>query len=98
MARRTKNRLHGKEPNGLRPDWRPLIDFAPDELPDFMWMFRDFLEDGTVIEAYKHVWTRQYLHLDAKGRGYVFIGGASYEEVDPRALLRDALGHHPSPR
>jgi hypothetical protein len=96
MAKRIRKRLHGKEPTGLRPDWRPLIEFAPDEVPDFMWMFRDFLEDGAVVEAYKHVWTRQYLHLDASGRAYVFIGGMSYEEVEPRALLEEALRHHPS--
>jgi hypothetical protein len=89
--RRTKKRLHGKEPSGLRPDWRPLLSFAPDEVPDFMWMFRDFLEDGTVVEAYKHTWTRQYLHLDASGRAYEFVGGRSYEEVDPQALLAKAL-------
>jgi len=96
MAKRIKKRLHRREPSGLRPDWRPLIEFAPDEVPDFMWMFRDFLEDGVVVEAYKHVWTRQYLHLDASGRAYVFVGGVSYEEVDPPALLHQVLWDHPS--
>jgi hypothetical protein len=67
-----------------------LVAFAPDEVPDFMWMFRDFLEDGTVVEAYKHSWTRQYLHLDSSGRGYEFIG-RGYEEVDPDELLAKAL-------
>lgn len=55
-------------------------------------MFRDFLEDGTVVEAYKHTWTRQYLHLDSRGRAYVFVGGTAYEEVDPDALLEEVLG------
>jgi hypothetical protein len=68
-----------------------LIAFAPDEVPDFMWMFRDFLEGGIVVEAYKHTWTRQYLHLDTDGRAYVFTGGSSYEEVDPAELLTDVL-------
>jgi hypothetical protein len=90
MPRRKKRRT-GSEPSGLRPDWRPLIAFAPDEVPDFMWMFRDFLEEGIVVEAYKHTWTRQYLHLDADGRAYVFTGGSSYEEVDPAELLTDVL-------
>jgi hypothetical protein len=67
-----------------------LVAFAPDEVPDFMWMFRDFLEDGTVVEAYKHSWTRQYVHLDASGRGYEFVG-SGYEEVDPDELLARAL-------
>jgi hypothetical protein len=94
MARRTRRRLAGSELGTLRPDWRPLIELAPDEVPDFMWMFRDFLEDGIVVEAYKHSWTRQYVHLDSDGRGYVFLGGASrssYEEVDPQALFAEAL-------
>jgi hypothetical protein len=91
MARRPKRRLRGSEPSGLRPDWRPLIELAPDEVQDFMWMFRDFLEGGTVVEAYKHVSTRRYLHLDASGCAYEFIGGTSYEEVDPRALLARVL-------
>jgi hypothetical protein len=68
-----------------------LIAFAPDEVPDFMWMSRDFLEDDIVVEAYKHTWTRQYLHLDARGRAYVFAGGISYEEVDPGVQLAEVL-------
>jgi hypothetical protein len=94
MPRRTKKRQPGREPSGLRPDWRPLLAFAPDEVPDFMWMFRDFLEDGIVVEAYKHAWTRQYLHLDGDGRTYVFVGGSSYEEVDPTELLSEVLRGH----
>lgn len=90
MARKIRKRLVGTEPSGLRPDWRPLIIFAPDEVPDFMWMFRDHLEDGIVVEAYKHSWTRQYLHLDADGRAYEFVGHG-YREVDPQGLLAKVL-------
>lgn len=91
MARRIKKRLPGSELSGLRPDWRPLIALAPDEVPDFMWMFRDFLANGTVVEAYKHTWTRHYLHLDSSGGAYEFVGGTSYEQVDPVALLAKAV-------
>jgi hypothetical protein len=93
MAKRNNRTLRGGEPRGLRPDWRPLLDFAPDEIPEFMWMYRVELDDGSVIEAYKHSWTRQYLHLDERGRAYEFIGGRSrsWEEVDARALLRKVL-------
>jgi hypothetical protein len=90
MARKIRKRAAGTEPSGLRPDWRPLIAFAPDEVPDFMWMFRDFLEDGIVVEAYKHSWTRQYLHLDSSGRAYEFVG-EGYREVDQQSLLARAL-------
>lgn len=91
MAKQRKRKLRGGEPRGLRPDWRPLLDFAPDEIPEFMWMFRVELEDGTVVEAYKHSWTRQYLHLDSVGRAYVFLGRGFYEEVDRRSLLEEVL-------
>ena len=86
--------MRGGRPSGLRPDWRPLIELAPDEVPDFMWMYRDFLEGGIVVEAYKHCETRQYLHLDSSGRGYEFRGGPDnvyYEEVEAGALLEQAL-------
>jgi hypothetical protein len=91
MPKRKNRRLRGGQIHGLRPDWRPLLAFAPDEIPEFMWMFRVDLEDGTVVEAYKHSWTRQYLHLDSAVRAYVFLGGGFYEEVDPGLQLEEAL-------
>jgi hypothetical protein len=91
MPRKPKRIVHGGEIHGLRPDWRPLLDFAPDEIPEFMWMFRVDLEDGTVVEAYKHSWTRRYLHLDPLGRAYAFRAGGWYEETDPRSLLEEVL-------
>jgi len=47
------------------PDWRPLEDVlcSGDLSAHFMWMTDIELEDGTIINAYKHRWTRQYLHL-----------------------------------
>lgn len=96
MARKPRRRVRGGEIHGLRPDWRPLLDVAPEEIPEFMWMFRVDLEDGSVAEAYKHSWTRQYLHLDHDGRAYVSIGNRWYEEVDPQALLDEALAGHGS--
>jgi hypothetical protein len=91
MAKKPKRVVRGGKIHGLRPDWRPLLEFAPDEIPEFMWMFRVDLEDGAVVEAYKHSWTRQYLHLDQEGRAFVFIGGGWYEEADPRVLLEEVL-------
>jgi hypothetical protein len=90
MGKKKSRTVRGGELRGRRPDWRPLLKFAPDEVPEFMWMYRVELEDGSVIEAYKHSGTRQYLHLDASGRGYELLGGGSYREVDPRALFRKA--------
>lgn len=83
--------MRGGEIHGLRPDWRPLLDFAPDEISEFMWMYRVDLGDGTVVEAYKHSWTRQYLHLDSQGRAYVSLGQGRWEEAAPQSLLEEAI-------
>lgn len=96
MPKRKSRRLRGGQIHGLRPDWQPLLAFAPDEIPEFMWMFRVDLEDGTVVEAYKHSWTRQYVYLDSARRAYVFRGGGIYEEADPRSQLEEALADRES--
>jgi hypothetical protein len=72
------------------PEWEPLLNFAPDHAGDFMWMFAVELTDGTRLQAYKHYWTRNYLHLDDEGRAFVY-GKDRYEEVDPPSLLRHVL-------
>ena len=76
---------------GGDPNWEPLLDLAPDEIDDFMWMFQVELEDGAMVQAYKHWWTRRYVHLDFGGRAFVFIDEGTYEEVVAGAdvLVRD---------
>src|SRR3954447_26835863 len=73
------------------PEWEPLLHFAPDHVVDFMWMFAVVLTDGTRLQAYKHYWTRDYLHLDNEGRTFVYAGNDRYEEVNPPWLLRRIL-------
>jgi hypothetical protein len=73
------------------PEWEPLLNFAPDHVVDFMWMYTVELTDGTRLQAYKHYWTRDYLHLDAEGRTFVYAGKERYEEVNPPWLLRLVL-------
>jgi len=73
------------------PEWEPLLNFAPDHVVDFMWMFAVVLTDGTRLQAYKHYWTRDYLHLDNEGRTFVYAGNDRYEEVNPPWLLRRIL-------
>ncbi len=63
-------------------DWGPLQAVLDEEtLGDWMWMYAAPAADGTLVQFYKHVWTRRYLRLDAAGRVYL-------EEADgtPRAL------------
>lgn len=73
------------------PEWEPLLNFASDHVGDFMWMYAVVLTDGTRLQAYKHYWTRNYLHLDDEGRAFVFVGNERYEEVNPPWLLHAVL-------
>jgi hypothetical protein len=91
MAKRRNRKLCGHRRRDHRPDWRPLVGLSPDDVPDFMWMHRVDLVDGTVVEAYKHWSTRRYIYLDATGRGYELVGDATFEETDPMILLVEAV-------
>ncbi len=51
-------------------NWEPLERRIGSRCGEFMWMWR---ENG--LEHYKHIETRRYLILDAKGRSYVRRGG-----------------------
>lgn len=73
------------------PEWEPLLNLAPDHVVDFMWMGTIQLVDGTRVQAYKHYWTRDYLHLSEDGRAFVFVPKTRYEEVNPPWLLMRAL-------
>jgi hypothetical protein len=79
------------------PEWEPLLNFAPDHVDDFMWMGTIQLTDGTRLQAYKHYWTRRYLHLAEDGRAFVFVPKTRYEEVNPPWLLMRVLRAEPDP-
>jgi hypothetical protein len=74
------------------PEWEPLLNVAPDHVGDFMWMYAVELTDRTRLQAYKHCWTRNYLHLDDEGRAFIYVGKERYEEVNPPWLLMRVLG------
>jgi hypothetical protein len=74
------------------PEWEPLLNFAPDHVADFMWMYAVELTDETRLQAYKHYWMRDYLHLDDEGRAFINAGKERYEEVNPPWLLMHVLG------
>ncbi len=69
------------------PDWQPLLDLTAKVMEDFMWMFAVETTDRRRIQAYKHYWTRRYVHLDAKGRAYVYTMSGRYRQVEPTWLL-----------
>lgn len=64
------------------PDWTPLEALALAEWGDFMWMFRVVCDHGRQGQAYKHIWTRRYIHLDGTGAAFVFRNDGRYQQVD----------------
>jgi hypothetical protein len=83
--------IRGKWLRVAAPEWEPLLSLAPDHVVDFMWMGTVQLVDGTRLQAYKHRWTRRYLHLSEDGRAFVFVPKTRYEEVNPTWLLMQVL-------
>ena len=73
------------------PVWKPLEDLVHGILGDFMYMFAVDLQDGRRLHAYKHYYTRRYLHLDADGRAFCFCDDGRYQEVNPVWVLDQVL-------
>ena len=83
-------------------DWAALERFADlatrsgltVSADDFMWMGAAEFRDGRTVHSYKHVDTRQCLHLDESGHAYRFRpcaeGGRYVPWPEPRRAL-DAL-------
>src|SRR5690349_4117500 len=81
--------IAGEMRQGSVPDWKPLEEtFLSDDICDyFMWMFDVELEDGRIINAYKHYDTRRYIHLGSDLRAYWYVGEQGYVEVDPHQAI-----------
>lgn len=64
---------------------------------DFMYTYRAVRRERPDVFAYKHRWTRHYLHLDAEGRPYRFVAAAHPAQGPGRYLryrnLAAALDH-----
>jgi hypothetical protein len=102
--------LKGRMRGTRVPDWRSLETLlGSDELcAHFMWMFDVELEDGTVLDAYKHRWTRCYFHLAKDGRAFYYVTDdlcaetdGLYAETDPyraiKAVFADWESCKPTP-
>jgi hypothetical protein len=80
--------ITGEMGQGERPNWEPLEAMVGETLAgEFMWMFQVDLSDGTAVHAYKHIFTRRYLHLGEDGRTLAFTSSHRYRTVDPFDLL-----------
>lgn len=72
------------------PDWTSLEQLlGSDELcGHFMWMYDVLMDDGTVLNVYKHRWTRCYLHLADDGRTFHYGIDDLYHEADPYTAIK----------
>jgi hypothetical protein len=89
-AMRSNPFVSGRMRNHNTPDWTSLERLlGSDELcAHFMWMHDVLLDDGTVLNAYKHRWTRCYFHLSEDGRAFYYAGDHLYREVDPYTAIK----------
>ncbi|HLN05285.1 MAG TPA: hypothetical protein VK217_03320 [Acidimicrobiales bacterium] len=87
---RSRQYVHGDMGQYNTPDWRSLEALlgSDDLCAHFMWMHDVVLDDGTVLNAYKHRWTRCYFHLAEDGRAFYYVTDDVYHEVDPHTAIR----------
>jgi hypothetical protein len=85
FAMRSRRPVPGRMRNYDAPEWTSLERLlGSDELcADFMWMHGVLLDDGMVLNAYKHWWTRCYFHLTEDARTFYYVKDHLYCEVDP---------------
>lgn len=86
----------GQSIQGDSPEWGPLFQTVGEEIVgDFMWMFEVELADGGRVQAYKHIDTRGYLHLDADGGAWLYESPQRYRSVPVADLLVDVIAGLP---
>lgn len=75
------------------PVWEPLESALSVDLvmSCFMWMHSEPLAAGGRVHAYKHRWTRRYVHLTEDGRALHRTGNARWKVVDRESAVLDAL-------
>jgi hypothetical protein len=84
----SKNVIAGEFCHHDEPDWQPLYDLVGVKLADwFMWMGETELEDGDQVHSYKHITTREHLHLGADGRAFEYISPCRFREIERRRAI-----------
>lgn len=77
---RRKRPREGETTDRREPVWEPLLGLARVYIDEFMWMFEVELDNGKRLQAYKHYWTRRYLHLDENGEAWFYRDDGRYEQ------------------
>lgn len=84
--------LNGLSTRRTEPVWGPLDDLLGDQLASwFMWMGEVKLDDGTLVQMYKHTWTRRYIHLSDTGLAFEYRSPDAYEPVSTLDSASSAL-------
>lgn len=82
----------GKRYQGDKPDWGPLLDAVGERVTgDFMWMFEVVLDDGTPLQAYKHIDTRRYVHLAPDGTAFFYEAPDRYRSIAAARVLAEVF-------
>jgi hypothetical protein len=88
----TGRRVTGQIAAAATPDWRPLFRAVGEELmATFMWMFSVEIAEASALQAYKHIHTRRYLHLDERGAAFMHVGGRGYQPIALAIALEAVL-------
>jgi hypothetical protein len=53
VARKAKKWQRGRMTRNEEPAWEPLLEVAPEDIDDFMWMGEVELTDGGRVQMYK---------------------------------------------
>ena len=83
--------VRGEIFQGAMPNWEPLRAVAFEIVDDWMWMYEIETDCGLRIQAYKHWWTRRYMHIDLAGRVFAYTDDESYVRVELADVLEEAL-------
>ena len=88
----TPRARNGATVGHLDPVWGPLERVVGLQLAgSFMWMHEVQLTDGTRIHAYKHRFSRRYLHLTPDGQSFRFEAPSRYRPSNLRADIRSVF-------
>jgi hypothetical protein len=85
--------------NWSEPNWEPILYLARIYVDEFMWTVEIELKGGKRLQAYKHYWTRRYIHLDDEANAFEYRGDDLYRQVHEEDLreLFDLVVRRPDP-
>src|SRR4051812_48028900 len=84
--------IKGTVVQAAHPSWSSLEGVVGTDLAGwFMWMYELRLDDGTRVDAFKHVATRRYLHLSATGWALRYAVDGRYFSVDLASAITTAF-------